>query len=363
MKKINVLSLFILLSFAQMYASASVNGANSNPQLLFVLAAQAANVLDEQSISDSEDVVAAGIIQSMNKFISIDKNLQKQLQAAQAGTFFNGKPINAADLEKADNDLQNAINGYNSNLKKLRGKGGAAAGANKSKIDKETKNRNAKQAQLDANKVTLQSNATAQGKIASLNTTIQQNALAFEQALETYISRLGLSYAKSGSVYGSTTIIASKDNANEPITPKEYAQLIKTLQAAASEFGSNVTITLALQDGSKIKASISDVVSYMNNMSPSSASYLTFTNVGLGAVAAVAAAIGANALVNYSQGNALIDTTNLQNLGNAAGQAISNAQSAATDAYNSYATSSSYTPSDVEMKNLKITLDDAFGQS
>ncbi|MBV8661292.1 MAG: hypothetical protein JO129_04060 [Candidatus Dependentiae bacterium] len=317
MKNMNVLSLFILLSSAQIYST------YANPQLLFVFAAQAANILDETAVSDTEDSVAVGIINTMNSCISLDQNLQAQLKSAQGGMLYGGTPINVAAIKKANQQLENAINGYNSNLKKLRGAGGTAATANRAKINAETKHRNEKQKQLATNQAVLQANTTAQGKIASLNTTVQQNMLAFEQALETYIATFGQCYIKSGSVYGSTTIISSKDNIGEPITPKEYAQLIKTLQAAATQFGSNVTVTLAINGGSTATANISNVISYMNNMSPSSASYLTYAAYGLGAVAATAALIaGANAAYNYSQGQSLTDTTAVQNALAGAGESL-----------------------------------------
>ena len=352
MKNTKVLSLLLLLTSAEMYS------AHASPDILFVLASQVLNALSITVQTDSDDGVAVKMLASMNGFIAFDAAQKKSLAAAQGGIVSKAIPLDSAKIEARDKELQGQINSYNNDIKKLK-KSGNVAETKGSKIANRKASRDIEQKELDNNiarlkkyaitaKLENDKAALAQQNAAAINVLIAKNALAFENALESYLSLFGLVYLKAGSMYGSTIIISSKYNQDAPITLKEYSQLMTTLRSAASQFGSSIQITLELDRAEPV--SIAKVADYIGNMPPAT-SYATYAAYGIAAAGLAAAAIAGAAIVyNYSQGKDLTDATDAMNIYKQGAAGAQNTYNqfgkAMSDLYNNAANSS--TGADIE---------------
>lgn len=168
--------------------------------------------------------------------------------------------------------------------------------------------------------LTMYSNVKNQGIPSTIVTTttqgndvqslLAQQVATFKNTVEQYITSLGQVYQQPGTVYGKTIIIASRLKKDMPITPKEYQQLINTLQQGASQLGNTISIQLTIND-STTNASLQDVVSYIKNMPLTSTSYTTYAMYTVLAAATIAGAIAA---YNGYQNKDWYDTSVLQTL-------------------------------------------------
>jgi hypothetical protein len=280
MKKIQVLSLFLLLACGQIYGSA-------NAELAFILAYQDIDAFKKNIFADNDDMHASSLINSMKECIAFDKEQQNAIKASINGTFFNGKPIDPAQVAAADAKLQARIKTLNNHISDYK-KGGVSA-SEKNNVHARRKNKQNKKDELAGNQSVL----SAQDSINNLRA---QNALALNDAIESYIATFGQCYVKPGSVYGSSIVISSDQDKNLAITPQEYNNLVATLQSAAAQFPS-IMITLDMVDSDQeMQASISDTVSYIQNMPVSSGSWTSFILKSTVA----AAVITATAIVGYN---------------------------------------------------------------
>lgn len=319
MKNINVLSLLTLLAFGQIYGGAA-------PDISFISAYRAIDELTKTISSDNDDAVALNLLQIMNICIAFDLAQQQALKATQDTFMFKGTPLDSAKIAAAHKELQSNINASNSHIKKL-----SKSKNNNNKLNNNQQARNEAQANLDATIAAINENQSSmtvaqagQKKIGALRA---KNALVLEQAIESYVGSLGQCYTKQGVV-----VISSKYNQNLPITPKEFNQLITTLNNSFSQFGSNVMITLELQGSAPV--TIDNVAKSINNMPLSSSSYASWALFGLKAAAVTAATVAAGAIAyNVYQGKNWNDTTDAQNTV-AGAQAVTQAQ--LDNAYQAY---------------------------
>ncbi len=283
MKKIKALSLLMLFASAQIDSVAA-----TNPELAFVLSYQALDNFARTVSSDRDDIGALQLLDFMNKSISFDAQQKQQIAAAQDGYLSKGTPLDPAKIAAQNKELQARIETLNHNIKAFE-KGGVTA-VEKARVDRRRSERRQKMAAISQNQAALDAQNAAKAdvdkKTQAAQALIDQNELAFEQALESYIESFGQVYVNKGSI-----VISSKYNKEMPITPKEYAQLVATLKNASSQFGSAVSINLNLD--SSAPASIKDVVGYVGNMAPAGASYLSYAGYALAATAVAAAAIAA----------------------------------------------------------------------
>jgi hypothetical protein len=324
MKKIKVLSLFMLL------ASAQINSvAQTNPELAFILSYQALDNFARTISSDRDDVGALQLLDFMKNCIAFDAQQKQQIAAAKDGYLAKGTPLDPVKIAAQNKELQARIETLDHNIKEFK-KGGITPKENK-KVDNRRQERKEKEALIKKNQAALAAQnaamADAEQKAQAAQALIDQNELAFEQALESYIYSFGQAYAKNASI-----VISSKYNKEMPITPKEYAQLVATLKNAANQFGSSVMITLDLDNAAP--ANIQDVISYINNMAPASASFLSYAGYALAATAVTAAVIAAAAVsYNVYQGKDWNDTSDAQDAYNTGlGQAKSGYNVIATSA-------------------------------
>jgi len=276
MKKIQVLSLFLLLACGQIYGGA-------NPDLAFVLAYKNINVLNKAIAAGNDDTQANKVLDAMDEFINFDIEQAAALKASQDGILFKGKPVDPAQVAAKNAELQKRIKTLNDNISKFK-KGGVVAWEEK-KAHNRNKEKNKKQKQLHANLAAL-------SEQDSINNLREQNALAIEAAIEYYIATFGQCYVQQGKMYGSSIVISSDQDQQLAITINEYDRLMATLQKAANQFPS-VMITLDMIDSDQDQeASISDVASYISNMPASSGSWAMFAlkaAVGIGATIAASA--------------------------------------------------------------------------
>lgn len=286
MKKIKVLSLLMLLASTKIDSIAS-----NNPELSFILAYQALDNFARTVSSDRDDVGALQLLDFMNNSIAFDAQQKQQIAAAKDGYLSKGTPLDPAKIAQQNKDLAARIAVLDHNIKEFK-KGGVTAKENK-KVDNRRQERKQAEALIKKNTAALAVQnaalADAEQKAQAAQALIEQNELAFEQALEAYIASFGQVYTNNGSI-----IISSKYNQNMPITPKEYAQLMATLKNGANQFGSNILITLDLENAAP--ATIKDIASYVGNMAPAGASWASYAKYALAATAVTAAAIGAAAI-------------------------------------------------------------------
>lgn len=327
MKKRNIISLIFLFVSTQIYGSTT-----ANPALAFVIACQAADSLYNTAEETYDTEIAAQIIDFINQCILIDKNLQQELAASVNGYLFKGKPLDPKAIAAQNAQLQKDIKNYDQNIKKLKGSNNTMSVAHKEKIKNRQENRKKQQQKLQQNITALQANQKAENDAQTqaniVKNLIEQNQLSVDQAIEYYIATFGQCYTQAGSIYGSTTVISSRQNKNTPITPAVYNDFIQSLNQAANQFGTTISISLALNDG-VVEVSIKDVASYVANKAPSSTSYTTYALVGLGITAATVAALAAN---NIAQGRDWYDTTVYADLAN---QSYSSSMKSAQNLYDS----------------------------
>jgi hypothetical protein len=326
-----VLSWLLLLASINTYI-----GAMHNSELGFIFAVECANTLVQTVLSDSDDVIALKLLQTMNDSITFDATQKKALASSQNSFLYKGVPLDPAKIQAQHKILKKQIDNYNKDIKELKVSNNTLMPIHKKTIKEREHDRNETQQQLNDTWAIINTYAIQypelvhniiqqlfdhlatmnvsspyeiQANVDSVNLLmlISKNQLAFEQALESYINFFGQCYTQAGSVYGSTTIISSKYNQDMPITPKEYTQLVTTLNNAYSQFGSAVTITLPLNNSTP--ATIQDVANYINNKSPQSSSFATYASYGLAAAATATAAIAASAIAyNMYQGPSNVHT-------------------------------------------------------
>lgn len=329
MKKINAISLLFLLASAQMYGITQAGA-----DLAFVLACQAADSFYDVTESDADDIIAVQIIEFMNNCIATDANLKEELAASVNGYLFKGKPLDPLAIAAQDKKLQDSIKNYNNNIKKLKGSNKTLAPVHKGKINSRQNARDDQKAKLKENLTAIQANTTAENVAKAnadmINNLIEQNQLSLDQAIEYYIATFGQCYTLPGSVYGSSIVISSRYNKNMPITPNEYNDLVSSLNQASSQFGSTISIQLALGDNG-VDATIKDVAGYVSKMAPSSASYSTYAFVGLGTAAAIVSAMAYN--IN-AQGKDWSDPAEYASLGKeSTASVVANAQNLFNQVY------------------------------
>ncbi len=314
MKNIQVLSLLLLLSCGQMYG-------NANPDLAFVLAYQNIDAMKKNITSDNNDMHARDLLDVMNESIDFDAMQQQALAAAQAGMILDGVPLDADKIAEDNKELQKRIKKLKKNIKKFE-KDGVVAWEKK-KIDNRRDNRDKKQNELDENLAQLQSMKDAQAAEASIDNIREQNAITFDEALESYIASFGQCYVVPGKVYGTSVIISSNENQNIAITYNEYDQLLATVQKAANQFPS-VMITLDLVDSDEdVEVSVADVANYISNMPTNNGSWARFA---LQSAAIAAVTIGASAVAyNMYQGEDWNSSRALNDASDATAKAYNNA--------------------------------------
>jgi trimeric autotransporter adhesin len=357
MKKIKVLSLLMLLASTKIDSMAS-----NNPELSLVLAYQALDNFARTVSSDRDDVGALQLLDFMNNSIAFDAQQKQQIAAAKDGYLSKGTPLDPVKIAQQNKDLAARLEVLDHNIKEFK-KGGVTAKENK-KVDNRRQERKHAEILIKKNTAALAVQnaalADAEQKAQAAQALIEQNELAFEQALEAYISSFGQVYANNGSI-----VISSKYNQNMSITPKEYAQFMATLKNGANQFGSSILITLDLDNAPA--ASIKDVASYVGNMAPSGASWASYAKYALAATALTAAAIGAAVVYsNYSQGKDWNDTGDAQAAYNAglskaksgynvlATSAATGYESASKSAYSMLGDAVNYMQSKYDQYNGKI---------
>ena len=280
MKKIQVLSLFLLLACGQIYGSA-------NAELSFILAYQNIDTFNKSISAGNDDMQAVALLNAMSECIAFDQQQVAALKSAQGNMLFKGKPVDPAQVEAANAKLQARIKKLNNNMSAYK-KGGVVEWE-KDKFKARKKEKKNKQEQLAANQAAL-------SEQDSINNLREQNAIALDDAIESYIATFGQCYAQAGTMYGSSIVISSDQDQKVAITPNEYNQLVSTLQNAASQFPS-IMITLDMVDSDQdMQASISDVTSYIKNMPVTTGSWAMFALKS----AVTAAVIAGTAIVGYN---------------------------------------------------------------
>ncbi|MDP3788702.1 MAG: hypothetical protein Q8Q60_05310 [Candidatus Chromulinivorax sp.] len=323
MKNTKVLSLLLLLASTQMYSFAAV----ANPDLLFVQACQTLKKLEIDIQWDSDGVGAIQLLDIANKCIDYDVNQQKSLDASKNTFLYKGVPLDLAKIEAENKNLQNDLKNIKNSIHRL----DDAYTANKGKIKDRKRDRTRKEKQLDENKAAIAANAaamtTAQTAEATIKVLREKNALAFEDAIESYIALYGQCYS-SGSMWGSSTVISSKYDDNIAITPNEYNQLVATLQNAVAPFNN---VTLELSSDQDMHVNVSQILGFLANMKPAAnRSWAQFgMNVGIGAAIAAGAIVAIGAASNAYQGKDLLDTGDASALLNSGVSNVSNAYDAA----------------------------------
>ena len=328
MKKIQVLSLFLLLACGQIYGSA-------NPDLAFVLAYKNINVLNKAIAAGNDDTQANKLLDDIDFCIEFEIEGAAALKASQDGVLFKGKPVDPAQVAAMNAKLEKRIKTLNHNISKFE-KGSVVAWEEK-KVHNRNKEKNKIHKQLAANQAALSNQD-------SINNLRDQNILAVDIAIENYIATFGQCYAQPGKMYGSSIVISSDQDQQLAITINEYNRLMATLQKAASQFPS-VMITLDMIDSDEdMQASIKEVASYINNMPASSGSWSMFAlkaAVGIGAtIAAGAVAYNLYQGKEWNNSAAYDDAMNTQ-AGQQAQALVNKAKEAGDQAYNN-AMSSSY---------------------
>lgn len=334
MKKISALSLVLLFASAQIHGEFA--GA-ANPDLLFALAYQSVQKLQNDIAWDSDDLGAQELLDAMNKCVQFDAQQQQALDASKNSFLYKGVPLDPAKIEAQNKDLEQDIKNISASIKRLEGSSDTLKAVNKSnhKLQDRRSDRKAKQKQLDENKAAIKANeaamSTAKNAEAQIKVLREKNALAFEQALESYINLYGQAYSQNGSIWGSSIVISSKRDQNIAITPKEYDQLMAVLKSAVAPFGTGDAQVMIMISQNHPEATISQVISYIGNMPvPSTRTWAQFgINLAIGTAIIAGAAVAVNAAVNYSQDKDWNDTSNAQDLVNQAMQSQAGQQFAA----------------------------------
>lgn len=303
MKNMKILSLFLLLASAKMYGAAL-----ANPDLGFILSYQISVEFNQQSSLDRDDVAALKLIATMSDALASDLSIKKQISDTTDRFLKRGVPLDPAQLAAQNKELQDRINTLDHNIKEFR-KGGIMPTEQK-KYNRRLEERREKHAALDANIADADSLTKAKGLLA-------QNSLVYEQALESYLASFGQCYQQDGMM-----IISSRYKKDQPITPKEFNQLIAVLQNGYKQFGSDIKVDLPLAKAPQV--SIQDVMGYINNM-PVPAQGWSYSSYAK--AAGLAAAIAGAAYVGYNiyQGKDWNDTSNAANAYNAAAGGVSSA--------------------------------------
>ncbi|MGZ6255247.1 MAG: hypothetical protein ACXWL5_04625 [Candidatus Chromulinivorax sp.] len=297
MKNFKILFLLFMGASAQIYSGASVS-------VLLITAYESAKQLNLVAQTDNDDIQAQKLIENMNDCLQSSVNLLNQLQAAKNGLLFKGKPLDVNQVNAEIEKTEKKIKEYKSDIHKL-SKNGLAA-ANHKKILNRRHSRDEQMKALHANQALLKANSSAEALVNSVQALIAQNILAFEQAVESYIATFGQVYQKAGNVYGSTTYISSIYNPAMPITLKEYHDFMDALNKGSQVFGSNVSISLGLNNG--VEASLDQVASYVGNVAPSK-SFATYAAYGAASLAILAGAAVVGAIAyNHATGQDLLST-------------------------------------------------------
>ena len=322
MKNINALSLFLLLTSTQTYSAA-------NPMLGFILASKVTKNLNSAVVSANDNAAAKELLAIMNASIDSAKNLENDLNNVQGTFLYNGVPLDETKIEQENKNLaaredvlEKEINRLNSNISKYK-KGGIMPHERKkvnnrrAEIGRHKDEIKANLNKISANNAALKKadnvEALAESNKEAINLQIEENELDFDLALETYILSFGQVYKKEGTLYGSSIVISSDYDRNIAITPKNYNELVATLNKADKQFGSNIEITLPSEEVEP--ATIKEVASYIGNMAPASSAYASYAKYTLAATVGTAAAIAGTAVAyNLYQGKEWNDMEDISNV-------------------------------------------------
>ena len=345
MKNINALSLFLFLASAEVYTG-------SNPMLGLVLASKVASQSLNPAVESGNDNAAAeAYLAVMNESIEAAKELQTDLNNVPGTFLYDGTPLNQAKIEKANKDLaargeslQNQLNKDNHNINKL----GSIQSWEKKKVGRYRRDRRNHQdeiaanlAQIEANKVALKAASAkkadnleeqaveAEANKDAVNLQIEANELVFDEALEAYILAFGQVSKKAGTLYGDSVVISSNRDVKMAITPKQYTELVATLNKANSQFGADIEI--ALPSDEVETATIAEVTSYIGNMPLESSAYASFAKYSLAATVGTGVLIaGATVGYNLYQGK---EWNDMEDVGNAYSAVKDEANKAGDAAY------------------------------
>ena len=322
MKNINALSLFLLLTSTQTYSAA-------NPMLGFILASKVTKNLNSAVVSANDNAAAKELLAIMNASIDSAKNLENDLNNVQGTFLYNEVPLDEAKIEQENKnlaareaELKKEIDRLSGNIKSYE-KGGITAWERK-KVNNRREDRRKHQDEITANLAKIAANNTllkkadnveaiAEANKNAINLQIEQNELNFDEALETYIVSFGQVYKKEGTLYGSSIVISSDYDRNIAITPKNYNELVATLNKADKQFGSNIEITLPSEEVEP--ATIKEVANYVGNMPLASSAYASYAKYTLAATVGTAAAIAGTAIAyNLYQGKEWNDMEDVSNV-------------------------------------------------
>lgn len=277
--------LLLLLFFVPCRIDASKKNQNlndsfkNNPVLKFMFAAQAAEKLKNSMDSDvarklvneliefeNDDNFVFKLLTVMNNCIDLDKSLKKDLKSTQG---FMGAHVNPTNFVIAKDLIQSNINICN-DIQEFKKREIPFFIASRIQLHNQEQDKLAKYL-VEAQKLVEQANS-AKHSATVLDILLQQNIFVFEQALELYIGLFGQYYPKPGYIYGSYgsyMIISSKYDKKMLITPLEFSEFKKILQAGVTQFGSKVSIAL----DNKKTTTIHEVITCVDRVS-SSYSYM-----------------------------------------------------------------------------------------
>ena len=306
MKKISILSILLFLGAAQMHSI------SNNVDLLMVLAYKNAQIFNDAILSDNDDVNAVILLQAMKDSIDFDKSAKAQLASTKPGMFSAGKLLDPAKIKQQIDALEDRIETLNRHIKAFEKNGVTAV--EKPKVDaRRRERRDAKEqlALLQQEQKDLAINAASNAEAAAtLQKLIEQNALAFEHSLETYIANFGQIY--SDKINDKVMhVISSKYSRDMAITPKEYNQLVATLNNAVPQFDAVANITIENHEISH-DVKVSEILAFIKNKPLSSSSYSSYAQYAAVGLAVAGVAIGAVAINNYRQGKDLTDLSDVQ---------------------------------------------------
>jgi len=319
MKNIKFLSILALLTANQLYSSA-------NPSLYFALAAQTSNALSESIILETQDKTAQSLIAAMNNYIQFDKDVEAQMPGL--FDYITGSTADIASLKASADKNKSDYERFKSSIKKMEKSGGGITAGEKKNVNRRRNDRDDAKKDLEKDLAAIErktaSMKSKQDKINELTALQKQNILSFEQALDDYITEFGMFSAQPGTLFGETIIISSNYDQNAPITPKQYNNLLETLDNAIKQFetidsedgrvtSENIMVTLDNSfDGAEKAVNLVNIVKGINKISLGDgfviSNYLPSNYVLAGLVGAAAITGLALAGYNYSQGLDLLDS-------------------------------------------------------
>jgi hypothetical protein len=314
MKKMQIFFAALAIHASNMYGVITAE----NPLFLLALAVKQSEQIETIALEKNDEEMAKTLLAVMQDCINFSQKTKAQMSSN--SSFLALKRSNVADLEKTKQEREEREKEMIASIKRYESSAGRITANEVKKVNRRRNDRDdaKRDAKAAADKI-LENQAqidTTAGKNAVLQEQLVQNEKMFEEALDAYITNLGMVV-----LVDSVMQITYKRYPGQPITPKQYAQLVKVLEDARVEFekqekaGWSKNVMIDLEVGQETELfSLSEVIDCIGRNKPTAGTNYSMMALKIAGGITIAAIVSYAAYNKYQDKDAF-DRRNLDAMG------------------------------------------------